>query len=58
MSAMKTCFLIAECRFSSAKEMQIECIISSLLEYFAEMPLFFCKDNTFFGCLFKNGMTC
>jgi len=37
------------------KKMQIECRISSLLEYFAEMQLFFCKDNTFFGCLFKNG---
>ncbi len=26
--------------------MQIECRISSLLEYFAEMQLIFCKDNT------------
>ena len=25
--------------------MQIECRISSLLEYFAEMQLIFCKDN-------------
>ena len=25
--------------------MQIECRISSLLEYFAEMQLTFCKDN-------------
>ena len=30
---------------SSAKKMQIECRISSLLEYFAEMQLFFCKEN-------------
>jgi len=28
-----------------AKKMQIECRISSLLEYFAEMQLFFCKEN-------------
>ena len=25
--------------------MQIECRISSLLEYFTEMQLIFCKDN-------------
>jgi len=31
-----------------AKKMQIECRISSLLEYFAEMQVFFCKDTTFF----------
>ena len=31
--------------FSFAKIMQIECRISSLLEYYAEMQLIFCKDS-------------
>ena len=31
--------------FSSAKIMQIECRISNLLEYSAEMQLIFCKDS-------------
>ena len=30
--------------FSLAKILQIECRISSLLEYYAEMQLIFCKD--------------
>ena len=31
--------------FSSAKIVQIECRISSLLEYYAEMQPIFCKDT-------------
>ena len=40
---MKTCFQIAECRFSSAKIMQT----SAMKVYFqiAECRFFFCKDN-------------
>ena len=41
---MKTCFQIAECSFSSAKIMENERKTSSLLDFFAEMQLIFCKD--------------
>ena len=44
VSAMKACFQIAERSKSYAKIMQIECRISSLLEYYAEMQLILCKD--------------
>ena len=47
---MKTCFQIAECSFSSAKIMENERKTSSLLDFFAEMQLIFCKDSPFF-CL-------
>ena len=44
---MKTCFQIAECSFSSAKIMENERKTSSLLDFFAEMQLIFCKDSPF-----------
>ena len=48
---MKTCFQIAECSFSSAKIMENERKISSLLDFFAEMQLIFCKNSPFFATL-------
>ena len=48
---MKTCFQIAECSFSSAKIMEIERKTSSLLDFFAEMQLIFCKDSPSFATL-------
>ena len=51
MSAMKTCFQIAECSFSSAKIMENQRKTSSLLDFFAEMQLIFCKDSPFFATL-------
>ena len=51
MSAMKTCFQIAECSFSSAKIMENERKTSSLLDFFAEMQLIFCKDSPFIATL-------
>ena len=44
---MKTCFQIAECSFSSAKIMENQRKTSSLLDFFAEMQLIFCKDSPF-----------
>ena len=48
---MKTCFQIAECSFSSAKIMENQRKTSSLLDFFAEMQLIFCKDSPFFATL-------
>ena len=48
---MKTCFQIAECSFSSAKIMENQRKTSSLLDFFAEMQLIFCKDSPFFARL-------
>ena len=45
---MKVYFQIAECSFSSAKIMENERKTSSLLDFFAEMQLIFCKDSPFF----------
>ena len=45
MSAMKACFQIAECSFSSAKIMQMSAM-KALSN--CRVQLFFCKDNIFF----------
>ena len=48
-SAMKACFQIAECSFSSTKIMQTESRDASLLAIYAEVQLILCKDTMIFA---------
>ena len=45
------------CNLFYAKIMQVECRISSLLEYYAEMPLILCKNTSFYVNLQINNVT-